>query len=171
MDAIEIINSYGIVVLISGLLACVLCGILKVPISRAVRAKNKDSKVASDKIRYFCTLTVAVLSVIFVAIWYGATGGIKVFVSVKVYAEMLAAFTAAKVIYMLYEGFDKASIKKLVHALFEKFKTKSSENAATIVTDDVINLADRVQVILAHDLQMPLVKEQYTVLIERLRDK
>lgn len=169
MDVIDVINKYGIVVLVSGLIACILCGLLKVPIAKAVRAKYTESKIASDKIRNFCTLVVAILSVVFVAIWYGVTDGAKVFMGTKVYAEMLAAFTAAKVIYMLYEGFDKASLKKLMHSLIERTKSKST--VVEPIKDDVINFADKVQTILENDLHMPLVKEQYEILIEKLREE
>lgn len=169
MEVIDIMNKYGIVVLIGGLLACIICGLLKVPIAQAIRKKCLDSKIASDKLRNACTLIVAVLSIIFVALWHGLVGGITVFQDTKVYAEMLAAFTAAKVIYMLYEGFDKASIKKLIHTLIDRFRSnKVPSNNVKI--DEFTDYANKVQAILTNELHMPLVNEQLDILINKLRE-
>lgn len=95
-EIIEVLSKYGVVVVLSGILACAICGTIKVPVARMIRGKEYGEKAAADKVRNFCTLAAAALSVLFVGLWYGVVDGYEAFYGSKVYAEMLGAFTAKK---------------------------------------------------------------------------
>lgn len=169
-EIIEVLSKYGVVVVLSGILACAICGAIKVPVARMIRGKEYGEKAASDKVRNFCTLAAAALSVLFVGLWYGVVDGYEAFYGSKVYAEMLGAFTASKVVYMLYEGFDKASLKKLIHSIIANLRErKVSQREMVGVDGAVIDYVETVQTVLIEELKLPLTEEQRLVLVERLK--
>lgn len=64
MEILEVIDKYGLVVVIIGLLSSAVCGAIKVPVAKKIRSKALSERAASDRIRAVCTLIVAVSSVI-----------------------------------------------------------------------------------------------------------
>lgn len=169
MEIIELIDTYGLVIVICGIISTILCGIIKIPIINVIRkydhVNGVNSKKTADKIRNVCNLLVGILSIIFVAMWYVFTQSFNVFLDIKIYAEMLGSFTCAKVIYMLYEGVGNCSIKKLCHSILDFFhkkiithkKNASKQTTLTIIQDFFINT-----------IHLPLTEEQLSELNDRI---
>lgn len=71
---------------------------------------------------------------------------------------------------MLYEGFDKASLKKLIHSIIANLRERKVSQRETVGVDGaVIDYVETVQTVLIEELKLPLTEEQRLVLVERLK--
>lgn len=160
------IDSYGLLVVVAGLLASMICGLIKIPIVKAVRKKNLGEKATTNRITSICTGIVAVLSVLII-IGYSCLSAhsFAPLKSMSLYSDILLAITFAKIAYMLYEGVGVVSLKKGIHKLFEilmtKLKTKKSS--------DTENYVEGIQAILVDTLHMPLTDAQKEILKKQLK--
>jgi len=159
MELLEFINQYGLLVVICGILASIICGAIKVPIARKIKANAElTEKQVSDKIRNVCTLIVAILSVIFVATYHCVTThSFDCLLDKKVYLEILSAFTFSKIAYALYEGCGKVSLKKFIHNLIQKIidKKQSGEKVESV---DIF--LEEIEQFFINEMGLPLTTEQ-----------
>lgn len=169
MELIELIDTFGLITVICGVISSMLCGIIKLPIVNMIRKYDRtnaiDTKKTSDKIRNACNLIVGLLSVIFVSAWYLLTRSFSVFLDVRIYAEMLGAFTCAKFVYMIYEGIGKCSIKKLLHMLVNALKLKFNKNHTAAPKTAALSVIQQFFVDAVH---LPLTDDQLSQLNQLL---
>lgn len=160
------IDTYGLLVVIAGLLASMLCGCIKIPIVKAIKKKNLGEKATSNRITTVCTLIVAIFSIlIIVAYTCIKAHSFAPLMTVELYSDILLAITFAKIAYMLYEGVGEVSIKKWMHQLFTAIAEKARNNKASTVQDYV----DIVQSVLTDTLHMPLTDAQKETLKQSLK--
>lgn len=165
---IAYIDTYGLLVVIAGLLASMLCGCIKIPIVKAIKKKGLGEKATSNRITTICTLIVAIFSIlIIVAYTCLKAHSFAPLMTVSLYSDILLAITFAKIAYMLYEGIGGASIKKWMHQLFKLIAEKARNSKASTVQDYV----DIVQSVLTDTLHMPLTDAQKETLKKSLKDK
>ncbi len=163
---ISLVESYGLLVVLSGLLASILCGCVKLPIVNAVKKKNLGEKATTNRISSICTILVAVFSVAIIVTWSCLTAGsFKVLLAPEIYSKILLSISFAKIAYMLYEGVGIVSIKKGMHILFQYLKTKMSQKKV----DSVSEFIDGIQTILIDDLHLPLTDHQKDILRQGLK--
>lgn len=169
MELIELIDTFGLITVICGVISSMLCGVFKLPIVNVIRKYDRanaiDAKKTSDKIRNACNLIVGLLSVILVSAWYLLTRSFSVFLDVRIYAEMLGAFTCAKLIYMIYEGVGKCSIKKLCHMLINAIKLKFNNNQTAATKTSTLSVIQQFFVDAVH---LPLTDDQLSQLNQLL---
>lgn len=169
MDALAFMDKYGLTNVIIGLIATFLCGLIKIPIVKNIRAKTEDAKEASQKIRGWCTLIVFGISCICV--------GILAFVThntnwAKIGQDCLLSVACSKLIYAIYEGkyqdgTGTFSLKTWLHKLYEsivaKFKEKPAEN-----TQDVVAI---LQEALMEETHLPLTDQQIKAIQEAIKKR
>lgn len=169
MELIELIDTFGLITVICGVASSMLCGVIKLPIVNMIRkydiANAIDAKKTSDKIRNACNLIAGLLSVILISAWYLFTRSFSMFLDVRIYAEMLGAFTCAKLIYMIYEGIGKCSIKKLLHMLLDAIKHKLNKNQITASKATTISV---IQQFFTDTVRLPLTDDQLSQLNQLL---
>lgn len=166
----ELLNEYGLLVVVIGLASSILCGILKIPIAKKIQSLDITDKQKSDRLRNICTIIVAVFSVAGVVLYRCITAhSFTPFASKDLYVEILSAITFSKLAYALYEGVGSVSLKKWLHALIDKIKgtakTKSSGEK-----DEVTDWVEIVQEALL-GMHMPLTDSQRAELEEKLKEK
>ncbi len=169
MEILEVIDKYGLVVVIIGLLSSAVCGAIKVPVAKKIRSKALSERAASDRIRAVCTLIVAVSSVIGVVLFRCVTvRSFSPFKTKQLYLEILNAIVFSKIAYMLYEGKGSVSLKKWVHSLWQKIftKTTSTEPDGGNGEFDLISV---IQSALTDAVHLPLTDSQKNTLAEYLK--
>ena len=169
MEILEVIDKYGLVVVIIGLLSSAVCGAIKVPVAKKIRSKALSERAASDRIRAVCTLIVAVSSVIGVVLFRCVTvRSLLPFKTKQLYLEILNAIVFSKIAYMLYEGKGSVSLKKWVHSLWQKIftKTTSTEPDGGNGEFDLISV---IQSALTDAVHLPLTDSQKNTLAEYLK--
>lgn len=169
MEILEVIDKYGLVVVIIGLLASAICGAFKIPIAKKIRLKGLSERVVSDRIRAVCTLIVAVLSVISVVLYRCIpVHSLSPLKTKQVYLEILNAIVFSKIAYMLYEGKGKVSLKKWLHTLCDKLFYKN-ERTAPEESDCGFELISVIQTALTDAVHLPLTDSQKVTLSEYLK--
>ena len=178
MELLQLIYEYGLLVVVCGILASMVCGAIKIPVSRKIKARaDLTEKQKSDRIGNVCTLIVAVFSVLFVAAWHCIlTHSFTCLLEKKVYLEILAAFTFSKIAYGLYEGFGKVSLKKWMHAFVNKIKRKLADKkarkqsitVASAVAVTVESFFETIKEFAANEV-IPLTDEQAERLAQELK--
>ena len=165
MDIDVLIDQYGFLVVLCGLGASIICGILKIPIAKYIRTQGLSEKDTSDRIRNVCTAIVAILSVIAIAVYRCVSVmSAEPLLHTDLYVEILSSVAFAKVAYMLYEGVGPVSIKKAVHTLIEKIASRKAASS-----DDVTDMVSKVQSALTDIIHMPLTDTQKDTLEKTLR--
>lgn len=168
MDIDVLIDQYGFLVVLCGLGASIICGILKIPIAKYIRVQELGEKGTSDRIRNVCTAIVAVLSVITIAVYRCVSVmSAEPLLHPDLYVEILSSVAFAKVAYMLYEGVGPVSIKKAIHTLIEKIVSRKASSHEQ--DDDVTDLVSKVQSALTDIIHMPLTDTQKDTLEKTLR--
>lgn len=169
VDFSLILNEYGLIVVFIGLASSLLCGILKIPIAKKIRSLDITEKQKSDRIRNICTIIVAVLSVSGVCLYRCLTvHSFAPFATKELYAEILSAIAFSKIAYMLYEGVGPVSIKKWLHALWNKIFSKTG-SVSTSDQDAITGIVETVQSILS-DMHLPMTESQKSFLDGKLRE-
>ena len=164
---ITYIDTYGLLVVIAGILSSILCGCIKVPIVRAIRAKNLGEKATSNRITSVCTFIIAVFSSVIVIVYTCIKAhSFSPFMGVSLYSDILLAITFAKIAYMLYEGVGSVSLKKLAHQIFAKIKDKAKNKKISSIQDYV----ELVQSVMVDTLHMPLTDAQKEILRTHLEN-
>lgn len=167
MDIIEIIEQYGLLNLLIGLLSVIICGILKIPIVEALEAKNYDAKTLSDKTRFYCSIIVFCVSA-------GATAVIAAirhsFVVDIFIQDTLLAYTCAKMLYAVYEGYYKngegvISLKNWVNKLYDWIVSKLKGT----VTDKTEKVLTAIQNAFTEVVKLPLTDEQLASIKEKIK--
>lgn len=166
MEIITFMNTYGITALLAGAIACLVCGALKIPIVKLLKKysvqKELSEKSLGDKLRNICNMIVLASCTLFLSVWYGVLNGVDIFLTAEIYTDILTAFTAAKLLYMLYEGAGKVSVKQQLHLLVTKMLSKKSENKENQ------NVLALVQMYLTDQAELPLTEAQIQGLSEVL---
>lgn len=169
MEFADLVNEYGLLVVLSGFAACVLCGIVKIPIVRYIRSLNLGEKTTTDRIRNVCTAIVAFVSIVTIAVYRCvAAASAESLAKAETYLEMLSAITFAKIAYGIYEGIGPVSIKKGVKLLVSKIFNKAEELPVE-EKDSVQDWVDITQAALTDVLHMPLTDAQKETLSKTLR--
>lgn len=169
MEILEVIDKYGLVVVIIGLLASAICGAFKIPIAKRIRSKGLSERVVSDRIRAVCTLIVAVLSVIGVVLYRCIpVHSLSPLKTKQVYLEILNAIVFSKIAYMLYEGKGNVSLKKWLHTLWDKLVNKN-ERTVPEESDCGFELISVIQAALTDAVHLPLTDSQKVTLSEYLK--
>lgn len=171
MEFIDIVNEYGLVVVVIGLISSVLCGMIKTPIVRHIRSLGLGEKATSDRIRNVCTAIVAIFSIIGVSAYYCILAhSFSPLLNTSVYLEILGAITFSKIAYMLYEGVGVVSIKRGIRSLINKICSKA-EDLPPEDKDSVTDWVNITQSVLIDTLHMPLTDNQKSVLEQALREQ
>lgn len=162
------IDEYGLVVVIAGLVASILCGCIKIPIVNAIKKRDLGEKATSNRITTVCTIIVAFFSIAFIVSYQCIKAqSFEPLKTAELYSQILLAISFAKIAYMLYEGVGVVSLKKWFHELFskiaEKLKNKKQSSAE--------EYANIVQAVLRDTLHMPLTEEQTQLLKDKLTEK
>ena len=169
MEILEVIDKYGLVVVIIGLLSSAVCGAIKVPVAKKIRSKGLSERVASDRIRAVCTLIVAVSSVIGVVLFRCVSvRSLLPFKTKQLYLEILNAIVFSKIAYMLYEGKGDISLKKWLHTLWDKLFNKN-ERTAPEESGNGFELISVIQKALTDAVHLPLTDSQKDKLSEYLK--
>lgn len=168
MDFMEILTEYGLVVVLAGLIASILCGLIKLPIKKKIFASETlTDKEKSDRVRNICTAIVAVLSTLEIVIFRCVCAqSFSPLSTAELYTEILTAIAFSKIAYMLYEGVGVVSLKKWIQAVIDKIKNKVSGTPAEDSVKDFVSLA---QSALTEILHMPLTDSQKEIFEKALR--
>lgn len=165
---IAYIDTYGLLVVIAGFAASMLCGCIKIPIVKAIKKKNLGEKATSKRITTICTFIVTIFSILIIVMYTCLKEhSFAPLMTVDLYSDILLAITFAKIAYTLYEGVGEVSIKKWMHQLFNLIIEKARNSKASTVQDYV----DIVQSVLTDTLHMPLTDAQKETLKKSLKDK
>ena len=171
-EIIDLINQYGLVVVISGLLASILCSIVKTPIVHHIQSLGLSEKDQSTRIRTVCLLIVSILSIIFVVTYHCIVAkSLAPFKDIDMYHDIMGSITFSQISYAMYQGIGKVSIKKWLHDLYNTIKNNkeslSEENQEAF--DEVTDLITRTRDILKNQLHLPLTDNQAEALEKSLR--
>lgn len=170
MNFISLVEAYGLLVVLAGLLASILCGCVKIPIVKHIKKKNLGEKATTTRIHSICTLLVAVFSVAIIVTWSCVTAGsLKPFSSPQLYSQILLAISFAKIAYMLYEGVGVVSLKKWMHQLYNYLKQRMAEKGEKAET--ARDYIEELQTALTDTLHMPLTDHQKELLKQTLTHK
>lgn len=169
MEIYELIVQYGIMNVIIGIIACIICGFIKLPIIKKLKAKGYGEKETSQKIGDICTVIVSIVSIAGVMI---VKGILKDFDWISIASDILVSITCSKIVYALYEGNyktgnQKLSIKAWAHKVYEKIKAKTSKE----IPENVKDVVGIVQNALIEETKLPLTDEQIKHLAEVLKGK
>lgn len=162
---IALVDSYGLLVVMVGLISSVLCGCVKIPIVKHIQSQDLGEKATSGRIAFVCTLIVAGLSAVIITVCSCVlAGSLAPLYTAELYSQILLSISFAKIAYMIYEGVGVVSLKKAFHSLFAYIKQRSNlKDSAT-----VIDYAHAVQKIMTDDLHMPLTEHQLETLTKSL---
>lgn len=164
----SLIESYGLLTVVIGVLASILCGCIKTPIVNAIKKKDLGEKATTKRITTVCTILVAAFSIIMVALYYCIKAkSLAPFTTLELYSQILLSITFAKIAYALYEGVGSVSLKKWLHSLWDSIKNKL-EGEKVSSTDEYIKI---IQDILTESLHMPMTEAQQEMLKSKLEKK
>jgi len=163
MDIIELLGKFGVLAVSSGILASLICGVIKLPIITKIKAKNLDGKETTKRIENACFIVTTALSFIFIAVYYYITertfGFIK---SGQFYGEVFMAMTVAKLTYGTYEATQlKALIHNIITSIREKMATLPAEEK-----DSIKELAEIAKNVISTKYNLPLTISQQDTFIE-----
>ena len=162
------IDEYGLLVVVAGLMASILCGCIKIPIVNAIKKRNLGEKATSNRITTICTVIVAFFSIALIVSYQCLKAhSFEPLKTGELYSQILLAISFAKIAYMLYEGIGVVSIKKWAHELFFKI----SENLKNKKQSSAEEYTNIVQAVLRDTLHMPLTDEQTQLLKDKLLKK
>lgn len=169
MEILELISQYGIINIIIGFIATLLCGCIKIPIVNTIKLKTYSEKEAAEKLRSYCTLIVSIISSICVIVLAIITHNYN---WSKMISDILLSITCSKVIYALYEGkYNNGegiiSIKAWMHKLINTIKAKCNKE----IPDNIKDAITIIQETLIEETHLPLTDEQIQALGEALKKK
>ena len=168
---ISLVDSYGLLVVVVGLISSILCGCVKIPIANRIKAtakaKNLGEKAVSGRISFVCTLLVAVFSAVIITVCFCVlAGSLAPIFTAELWSKILLSISFAKIAYMIYEGVGVISLKKAIHSLILYIKQKAELKDSATVSD----YATALQKIMTETLHMPLTEHQMETLKKSLND-
>lgn len=181
MTFAEIISTYGLIAAVVGAAACLLTGLVKLPIKKAFSTKKEaklqelalqyaeaetdeqrqelDTEILQVKVKYdnlfrfVCNLLVVCFAAIGMIIYYAVTvRQWSILWCLGMYEDIFASFAVAKLVWLIY---DKLGAKNLLILILEKIRDKAASKNEQVATG-VSVIID----ILRDDIQLPLTDEQ-----------
>lgn len=168
---VHILGDYRLIVVLSGIIASIVCGAIKTPIAAYIKAKNLSEKSTSQRLTVVCTIITAVVGVVMVVFFrcYEAHS-LAPFGTVDLYFEIVASVAFSRIFYSMYEGAGPVSLKKWAHVLIEKmFHSKPEAEVVETAVSATVDVAEQIQDFLSNELGLPLTDEQKERLEKRLK--
>lgn len=169
---VALLESYGLLVVLAGLISSILCGFIKIPVVNHIKKnalkKGLGEKAVTARITNVCTIIVGFFSIVLIAVYACVTAhSFKPLLTAELYSQILLSMSFAKIAYTLYEGAGVVSLKKWMHQLFAYIKAKHADRKIDSVQDYI----DVLQQILTEELHMPLTDHQKDLLKQALHSK
>lgn len=182
----ELLNQYGLLVVIVGVLSFLICGALKVPISKKINSLDLTEKEKSQRLTFICTAIVTALSAIIIIVYYCVLEkSFEPLLDTDVYLKIAGAFAVSKASYAVYQGGGKVSLKEWLHELwnniFIKIDTTDNESepvaepteTAIVLTEENVenSLVDKIQSVLINRCNLPMTDEQKAEFLDGITEE
>lgn len=191
MDFIAILNEYSIISVFVGIAACIITGIIKLPIKNALNKKvntliaectvgfvtasesdraviitkiQNTQKKYNDLLQDLCIIITVVFSILGILLYHVFTHTLVTFTTLDPYTEIVTSCVISELMFAAYEKF---GIKTLALNIIKVIRTKASKQT-TKKLDDVL---DRIEKILANDVKLPLTTNQQKLLREKYTEQ
>lgn len=190
MDYLTLLNDYSLIAVLVGVGACILTGVIKLPIKRALNKKvqkltvdctanyvtageadrneildniKATQKKYNDLLKTLCTLISVFFAGVGIVLYHVFTNTLGIFTTTTAYTEIITGYVVAELVYTAYE---KLGAKTLIKYLMTRIKDKAPVTDKNV--DKVITLIEN---ILAEDVKLPLTIEQQNLLREKYTEK
>ena len=191
MDFIAILNEYSVISVFVGIAACIITGIIKLPIKNALNKKvntlvaectvgfvtasesdraviitkiQNTQKKYNDLLQDLCIIITVVFSILGILLYHVFTHTLVTFTTLDPYTEIVTSCVISELMFAAYEKF---GIKNLALNIIKAIRTKASKQT-TKKLDDVL---DRIEKILANDVKLPLTTNQQKLLREKYTEQ
>lgn len=191
MDFIAILNEYSVISIFVGIAACIITGIIKLPIKNALNKKvntlvaectvgfvtasesdraviitkiQNTQKKYNDLLQDLCIIITVVFSILGILLYHVFTHTLVTFTTLDPYTEIVTSCVISELMFAAYEKF---GIKTLAQNIIKVIRTKASKQT-TKKLDDVL---DRIEKILANDVKLPLTTNQQKLLREKYTEQ
>ena len=191
MDFIAILNEYSIISVFVGIAACIITGIIKLPIKNALNKKvntliaectvgfvtasesdraviitkiQNTQKKYNDLLQDLCIIITVIFSILGILLYHVFTHTLVTFTTLDPYTEIVTSCVISELMFAAYEKF---GIKTLALNIIKVIRTKASKQT-TKKLDDVL---DRIEKILANDVKLPLTTNQQKLLREKYTEQ
>lgn len=191
MDFIAILNEYSVISIFVGIAACIITGIIKLPIKNALNKKvntlvaectvgfvtasesdraniitkiQNTQKKYNDLLQDLCIIITVVFSILGILLYHVFTHTLVTFTTLDPYTEIVTSCVISELMFAAYEKF---GIKTLALNIIKVIRTKASKQT-TKKLDDVL---DRIERILANDVKLPLTTNQQKLLREKYTEQ
>lgn len=191
MDFIAILNEYSVISIFVGIAACIITGIIKLPIKNALNKKvntlvaectvgfvtasesdraviitkiQNTQKKYNDLLQDLCIIITVVFSILGILLYHVFTNTLVTFTTLDPYTEIVTSCVISELMFAAYEKF---GIKTLALNIIKTIRTKASKQT-TKKLDDVL---DTIEKILANDVKLPLTTNQQKLLREKYTEQ